>query len=102
MTAESTKPGEDAIFVEGDKICQTIVAPPCVLLAATSVGNIDGDVANSNYMLTITADASYSMNVWCSADDLTYAWGWLEPTTPTPYVDFEADGFPYQAAIAAN
>jgi len=53
-------------------------------------------------MLTITADASYSMNVWCSADDLTYAWGWLEPTTPTPYVDFEADGFPYQAAIAAN
>lgn len=100
MTAESTKPGEDTMTVVGPTVCEDVVASPCVLLAATSVGNLDGPVADTNYMLTITADASYSMNAWCSASDLTFSWGWSEPTSP--YTDFEADGFPYQAAIAAD
>lgn len=77
-----------------------VVADACVLLPATSIGNLNGDVANSNYTLTLTADASYTMNVWCKATDLTYSWGWTEPTSS--FTDFEADGHPYQALMAAN
>jgi hypothetical protein len=54
-------------------------------------------------MLTITADASYTIaNEWCSTDDLTFSWGWSDADVANSYTDFEADGFLYQAAMAAN
>lgn len=102
MTAESTQPGEDTITVVGATVCEDVVAPACELLANTNVGNLNGPVSETNYMLTITADASYTMvNAWCSAADLTYSWGWSD-ATENSYTDFEADGFPYQAALATN
>jgi len=79
MTAESTQPGEDTMTVVGQTVCEDVVADPCVLLPATSIGNLDGPVSDNDYMLTVTAEASFTMNVWCKATDLTYSWGYSEP-----------------------
>lgn len=51
-----------------------MVAPACALDGSNT---FTGVLDTSTYMMTYSADAEFTANVWCNPADLTYTWNYV-------------------------
>jgi len=52
-------------------VCKSIVAPACAITADTTC---TGSLNTATYIMTYADSATYTANVWCNPDSMSYDW----------------------------